>query len=283
MLRLTETRGSRSWPAAAQASRNRWICSACSWWNGTPVSSVSSVELIRFMPWSPSTRRSPVLPAPHQIRSRRPGGVRFDPQQPGGVGEHRTRVGPREPLALQHLQQHLGVLAGHVGVGGALRRDVAEVAVAVDDLLGRSPADAQLQPAAGDQVGRAGVLGHVQRVLVAHVDDAGADLDPATSSRRSQRAAGTASRAGGRSGAPGSRRRRHPPPRRRRPARSTAAGCPRRCAPLSAASPTSGRRTGIRSSSHPMETRRAPDHSLSRPWGWGSGCRGPSKGSRRTR
>ena len=61
----------------------------------------------------------------------------------------------------------------------ALGRGVAEMAPAVDDLLGRTPADAQLQPAARDEVGRAGVLRHVERVLVAHVDHAGADLDAA--------------------------------------------------------------------------------------------------------
>ena len=81
MLRLTETRGSRAWPAAVQASRNRWICSACSWWNGTPVSSVSSVELIRFMPCSAVHSAVARVPAPHQIRSRRPGRVRLDAQQ----------------------------------------------------------------------------------------------------------------------------------------------------------------------------------------------------------
>ena len=57
-------------------------------------------------------------------------------------------------------------------------RRVAEVAPAVDHLLGRAAADAELQAAAGDEVGGAGVLRHVERVLVAHVDDRGADLDP---------------------------------------------------------------------------------------------------------
>ena len=56
---------------------------------------------------------------------------------------------------------------------------VAEIAPAVDHLLGRAAADAELQPAAGDEVGGAGVLGHVERVLVAHVDHGRADLDPA--------------------------------------------------------------------------------------------------------
>ena len=37
----------------------------------------------------------------------------------------------------------------------------------------------KLQAPAGDEVGRAGILGHVERVFVAHVDDRGADLDAA--------------------------------------------------------------------------------------------------------
>ena len=43
----------------------------------------------------------------------------------------------------------------------------------------RAPADPELKPAIGEQIGRRGSLGHVERVLVAHVDHAGADLDPA--------------------------------------------------------------------------------------------------------
>ena len=41
----------------------------------------------------------------------------------------------REALALEHVQQHLGVLARHVGVVLALGRCVSEVAPPVDDLL----------------------------------------------------------------------------------------------------------------------------------------------------
>ena len=66
----------------------------------------------------------------------------------------------------------------HVGIGHPLRRRIAEVAPAIDHLLGRAAADAELQAAAGDEIGGAGVLRHVQRVLVAHVDDRRADLDP---------------------------------------------------------------------------------------------------------
>ena len=40
------------------------------------------------------------------------------------------------PGAGQHLQEDLGVLAGHVGIGPALGRLVAEVPEAIDDLLG---------------------------------------------------------------------------------------------------------------------------------------------------
>src|SRR4029079_10789493 len=61
--------------------------------------------------------------------------------------------------------------------GLAFLRCVTEVAPAVDDLLRRAAADAELEPAAGDQVRGARVLGHVERVLLALVDHGGADLD----------------------------------------------------------------------------------------------------------
>jgi hypothetical protein len=61
----------------------------------------------------------------------------------------------------------------------AFLRLVAEVTPAVDHLLRGAAADPELETAAGDEVGRAGILGHVQRVLIAHVDDCSADLDAA--------------------------------------------------------------------------------------------------------
>ena len=100
MLRLTETRGSRSWPAAVHASRNIWICSACSSWNGTPVSSVSSVELIRFMPCSAVHSAVLRVPAPHQIRSRRPGEWGSMRSRPGGFGNIGRGFGSAKPLPL---------------------------------------------------------------------------------------------------------------------------------------------------------------------------------------
>jgi hypothetical protein len=67
--------------------------------------------------------------------------------------------------------------ARHVFLGLAFGRRVAEMAPAVDDLLGRAAADPELQPSAGNEIGHARVLGHVERVLVAHIDHGGADFD----------------------------------------------------------------------------------------------------------
>ena len=115
--------------------------------------------------------------APHQMRSRRPSECGSRRSRPGGFGNIGRGFGWAKPSPFSSVEEDLGVAAGHVGVGLALGRLVAEVAPAVDHLLGRAAADAELQAAAGDEVGRAGVLGHVERVLVAHVDDRRADLD----------------------------------------------------------------------------------------------------------
>ena len=103
--------------------------------------------------------------------------VRLEAQETRRVRKHGARVGLGEALAEQHLEKDLGVAPRHVSVGHALRRCVTEVTKAVDDLLGRAAADAELQTPGGDEVGGACVLSHVKRVLVAHVDDRGADLD----------------------------------------------------------------------------------------------------------
>ena len=128
-------------------------------------------------------------PAPHQIRSRSPGECGSGRSRPGGFGNIGEGLGCGEPDAGQRLEEDLGVLAGHVGVGLALGRLVAEVSEAIDDLLGRAAADAELQTTTRDEVGGAGVFDHVERVLVAHVDDGGADLDPlgASADRRQER------------------------------------------------------------------------------------------------
>ena len=65
----------------------------------------------------------------------------------------------------------------HVRIGLPLGGCVAEVAPSIDDLLRRTAADPQLQPAASDRVRRARILGHVERVFITHIDDRCADLD----------------------------------------------------------------------------------------------------------
>ena len=104
--------------------------------------------------------------------------VRLQTQETGRVRKHRARVGFGEALAKQHVEENLGVAPCHVGIGHSFLGGVAEVTKAIDHLLGRAAADAELQTAAGDEIGGTCVLRHVQRVLVAHVDDRRADLDP---------------------------------------------------------------------------------------------------------
>src|SRR5258708_37931643 len=67
--------------------------------------------------------------------------------------------------------------ARHVGIALARGWCVAEAPPPVDHLLRRAAADPELQPAARNEVGRACVLSHVQRILVTHVDHRGSDLD----------------------------------------------------------------------------------------------------------
>jgi hypothetical protein len=64
-----------------------------------------------------------------------------------------------------------------MSASASLGRRIAEIPVALDHLLGRAARDAELQPAAGDEIGRPGILNHVERVFVAHVDHGGADFD----------------------------------------------------------------------------------------------------------
>jgi hypothetical protein len=111
------------------------------------------------------------------MRSRRPSECRLEAQQARRVGEHRAWVRLGKAFALEDGQKHLRMLSGHVGVALALFRRVAEVAPAIDHLLGRAAADAELETSTADQIGCACILGHIERVLIAHVDDGGADLD----------------------------------------------------------------------------------------------------------
>ena len=52
--------------------------------------------------------------------------------RPGGLGNIGRGFGSAKPSPVEHLEEHPGVLAGHVGVVVALGRLVAEVAEAVD-------------------------------------------------------------------------------------------------------------------------------------------------------
>ena len=151
---------------------------ACMRWKGSPLaSSKTSVELIRFMPMAAAHAAVVGDAAPHQIRSRSPGEWGSMRSRPAGSGTSAADL-LGEPLALEELDEHLGVAPCHLRVGLALHRLEAEVAPAVDYLLGRPTTDAKLQPATGQEVCGPSVLRHVERILVAHVDDRGADLDP---------------------------------------------------------------------------------------------------------
>src|SRR5437764_11148375 len=103
--------------------------------------------------------------------------MRLEAKEPGRVGEHRPRIRSGESFSLQQLEEDFGMTPAHVRVGLAFLRRVAEVTPPFDDLLGRAPADPELEPAAADEIRRARILDHVERILVPHVDDGGADLD----------------------------------------------------------------------------------------------------------
>ncbi len=118
------------------------------------------------------------------------GGLRLDGQAAADPGA--GRVGVRDGRAADRGQERLGLAPGAVRVGLALGVDVAERLGPAQRDLRRSPAHPELQPPAADQVGGRRLLGHVERVLVAHVNDRGADLDPASAGgdRRQQRERG---------------------------------------------------------------------------------------------
>ena len=67
---------------------------------------------------------------------------------------------------------------GHRRIVLSLGRLVTEITPALDHLLRGTTTDPELQAAAADQVGSTGILGHIEGVLIAHIDHAGADLDP---------------------------------------------------------------------------------------------------------
>ncbi len=62
--------------------------------------------------------------------------MRFGAQQARRIGEHGPWVRLREALAAQDVQEYLRVAPPHVGITRTLDRAVAEIAPAVDHLLG---------------------------------------------------------------------------------------------------------------------------------------------------
>src|SRR4051812_20476957 len=73
------------------------------------------------------------------------------------------------------------MLPAQIGVSATVRRRVAEVTPTFNHLLWRAAANTELEPPIANEVGRARVLDHVERIFVPHVDDARPDLDAARS------------------------------------------------------------------------------------------------------
>jgi integrase len=73
----------------------------------------------------------------------------------GRIGEHRTRVRPREAFPTQQLEKFFGMSASHFRIVFAFIRAVAKIAPTIDDLLRRAAAYSQLQAPAGDQISSA--------------------------------------------------------------------------------------------------------------------------------
>ena len=148
-------------------------------WKGSPVSSNFSVELCRFIPRSAAQTAVASVAAPHQMRSRSPSECGSRRRRPGGFGNIGRGLGWAKPSPSSRARKSSAWRRAMSASVSPSAGAIAEVAPAVDHLLGRAAADAELQPTAGDEIGGARVLDHVERVLVAHVDDRGADLDAA--------------------------------------------------------------------------------------------------------
>src|SRR3984957_12130816 len=103
----------------------------------------------------------------------------LDAQQAWRIGKHRPRIRLGEAITAQQVEEYLRMAPTHIGVTLTLSRAVAEVTPPVDHLLGRAPTDPKLQTTAGDEVGSARIFDHVERVLVAHVDNRRSDFDTA--------------------------------------------------------------------------------------------------------
>src|SRR5579862_1518244 len=90
--------------------------------------------------------RSPPDPLPQSF------GVRLKAQTPRRIGKHRTQVWLGEALPPQQLEKFFGMSPSHLCIVIAFNRTVAKIAPTIDDLLGRTAADTQLQASTSDQI-----------------------------------------------------------------------------------------------------------------------------------
>ena len=130
-LRLTETRGSRSWPAAVHASRNTLDLLGLQAVEGHPgvLREQGRAHEVHALLGRPLGSGAGAGTPPDAVAQA--GRVRLDAQQAGRVGEHRSRVRLGEAPPGQDVEEDLRVLPGHAGVVAVVRL-VAEVAEAVD-------------------------------------------------------------------------------------------------------------------------------------------------------
>src|ERR1700686_5843624 len=93
------------------------------------------------------------------------------------IGKHWTWVRLSEALAAQQLKEFFGMPPAHICIVLTFNRAVAKIAPTIDDLLGGTAADSQLQSAARDEIRSPSVLRHVMRILIPHVNHCGANFN----------------------------------------------------------------------------------------------------------
>ena len=158
-------------------------------WNGSPVSSNLRVEDCRFIPSLAAQAAVALVAAPHQMRSRNPSEYGSRRSSPGGLGNIGRGFGLAKPLPRSRSRNSSAWRRPMPASSSPSTGLVAKIAPSIDHLLGRTAADSQLQAPASDEIRSASVLRHVVRVLIAHVDDGGADfnLSRLGADRREQR------------------------------------------------------------------------------------------------
>src|SRR3984885_8064733 len=164
---------SRSGGKLSRVTSLRSIVSSCNDPTfGTPSSSPHVPRTIKLR----SSLSVLTAPATARTAMRTSNAVSVDRCRSFGCAPHCTGAGR---LASQQVEEDLRTKPAHVDVTLALSPAVAETAPSADHLLGRAPTDSKLEASASDEVDRSRILDHVERVLVAHVDDRRANLDTA--------------------------------------------------------------------------------------------------------